>query len=80
MSLSFKVERTFDLSCFPEDDKNVFARHETVQLGDENFTKFSRSPTGIKVVRTYLYACWLCFIFAFFRIKDSTDLYDFWYP
>ena len=31
----------------------------------------------IKVARSYLYACWLCFWFAFFRMKDSTDLYDF---
>ena len=30
----------------------------------------------IKVAQTYLYACWLCFWFAFFRMKDSTDFYD----
>ena len=25
----------------------------------------------------YLYACWLCFLFAFFRIKDSADFNGF---
>ena len=25
----------------------------------------------------YLYACWLSFLFAFFRIKDSTDFKGF---
>ena len=31
------------------------------------------------MARTYEYACWLCFLCAFFRMKDSTDFYDFWY-
>ena len=34
----------------------------------------------VKVARSYLYASWLCFWFAFFRMKDSTDLYDFLHP
>ena len=33
-----------------------------------------------KVARSYLYACWLCFWFAFFRMKHSTDFYDFFHP
>ena len=33
-----------------------------------------------KVARSYLYARWLCFWFAFFRMKDSTDFYDFLHP
>ena len=34
---------------------------------------------SFKAARTYLYACWLCFWFAFFRMKESTDFYDFWH-
>ena len=34
----------------------------------------------LKVARSYLYACWLCFWFAFFRMKDSTDFYDVLHP
>ena len=30
--------------------------------------------------KTYLYACWLRFSFAFFKMKDLTDFYDFWHP
>ena len=41
---------------------------------------FQFTPCIFKVARTYLYACWLCFWFAFFRMKDSTDFYDFWHP
>ena len=37
-------------------------------------------PETVKVAPTYLYACWLRFWFAFFRMKDSIDFYDFWYP
>ena len=34
-----------------------------------------------KEARSYLYACWLiCFWLAFFRMKDSTDFYDFLHP
>ena len=40
----------------------------------------SRPPMTVKVARSYLYACWLCFLFAFFRMKDSTDFYDFLHP
>ena len=32
----------------------------------------------IKVARTSLYACWL-YMCVFFRMKDSTDFYDFWH-
>ena len=35
---------------------------------------------SLKVARSYLYACWLCFWFAFFRTKDLTDFYDFLHP
>ena len=35
-----KVKKTFDLSCLPEDDENVFETHEIVQLGDKSFAKF----------------------------------------
>ena len=34
----------------------------------------------LKMARSYLYACWLCFWFAYFRMKDSTDFYDFLHP
>ena len=45
-------------------------------LTTSNFT----NKSCFNVARTYLYTCWLCFWFAFFRMKDSTDLYDFWHP
>ena len=32
-------------------------------------------PETVKVARIYLYACWLCFWFAFFRMKDSTEFH-----
>ena len=35
-----KVEKTFDLSCLPEDDENVFETCEIVQLRDKSFAKF----------------------------------------
>ena len=34
----------------------------------------------VKVARTYLHACCICFLFAFFRMNGSTDFYDFWHP
>ena len=34
----------------------------------------------IKVARTYLHACCIWFLFAFFRMNGSTDFYDFWHP
>ena len=34
----------------------------------------------LKVARSYLYACWLFVGFAFFRMKNSTDFYDFLHP
>ena len=44
------------------------------------WNSFQKTPCIFKVARTYLYACWLCFLFAFFRLKDSTDFYDVWHP
>ena len=38
------------------------------------------ADTNLKVARSYLYACWLCFCFAFFRMKYSTDFYDVLHP
>ena len=35
-----KVKKTFDLSCLPEDDENVFETREIVQLRDKSFAKF----------------------------------------
>ena len=37
---ALKVEKTFDLSCLPEDDENVFETREIVQLRDKSFAKF----------------------------------------
>ena len=35
-----KVDNTFDLSCLPEDDENVFETREIVQLRDKSIAKF----------------------------------------
>ena len=40
--------------------------------------KMQRREKTLNLARTYLYACWLCFWFLFFRMKRSTDFYDFW--
>ena len=34
----------------------------------------------LKVARTDLFACWLCFWIGFFGRHDLTDFYDFWHP
>ena len=44
------------------------------------WNSFQFTPCIFNVARTYLYDCWLCFWFAFFRMKDSTDFYDVWHP
>ena len=43
----------------------------------QTFRKHPKSSkfVCIKVGRSYLYLCWLCFWFAFFRMKDSTDFW-----
>jgi len=41
----FQNEKTFNLSCLPEDDKNVFETRELVQLGDKCFAKSFISVT-----------------------------------
>ena len=52
----------------------------SISVGDSDFS-FFLCPVLVTcwVARSYLYACWLCFWFAFFRMKDSTDFYDFWH-
>ena len=35
----FQIEKTFNLSCLPKDDENVFETREFVQLGDKCFAK-----------------------------------------
>ena len=41
----FQIEKTFNLSCLPEDDKNVFETRELVQLGDKCFAESFISVT-----------------------------------
>ena len=43
------------------------------------YQEFFFFQKSLKVARTYLYASWLCFDSRFFRMKDSTDFYDFWH-
>ena len=39
--------------------------------------KLNSERPKVEVALSYLYASWLCFWFAFFRMKDSTNFYDF---
>ena len=47
--------------------------HEQRMLEDSKWLMYQIKMV-FKVARNYLYSCWLCFLFAFFRMKDSTDL------
>ena len=38
-----------------------------------------KNQSGLKVVRTHLFAHWLCFWIGFCGRNDLTDFYDFWY-
>ena len=45
----FQIEKTFNLSCLPKDDENVFETRELVQLGDKCFAKSFISVTVRKL-------------------------------
>ena len=42
---AFQIEKTFNLSCLPKDDENVFETRELVQLGDKCFAESFISGT-----------------------------------
>jgi len=41
----FQIEKTFNLSCLPKDDENVFETRELVQLVDKCFAESFISVT-----------------------------------
>ena len=41
-----KAEKTFDLSCLPEDNENVFETREIVHLREKSFAKFFIGSKG----------------------------------
>ena len=62
--------------------RDPFVTENVIRETHSNLFQASRQwrAVRIKVVRSYLYACWLSFWLAFFRMTDSTDFYDFLHP
>ena len=50
--------------------RNLITEIRVISLISANFA-------CIFFLHIIVYACWLCFWFAFFQMKDSTDFYDF---
>ena len=51
----FEIEKTFNFSCLPKDDENVFETRELVQLGDKCSAKSYISVT-VRELDEYLLA------------------------